>query len=360
MILGPSEPRPVAIDDLLPPELAKRLAQLDVASRRVFAGRLPGERRSKRRGQSVEFDDYRTYVPGDDLRHIDWNVFARMDRFFLKLFREEEDVTVEVVLDLSPSMDVGVSKPRESARDTGSVTEPGIAAPGGAVPSKRLFAARLAMSLAYVGLVANNRVRLTTFGRGFHQTAAARGRRQVARFAGFLLERLNPDTFQAMPLENEPGSGGGGARNDEDTDPGGVFAQAMNRLARTRSGSGVVFLLSDMLHPGGYERGLTYLAGSRGFEPSVIQILSPSEVDPGLVAETVTGDLRLMDIESGAAAEVSVTPELVAAYRRAFDAYQSQLRRACRARSIGHVELMTDTPLELTLLRRFRQYGLVT
>ena len=117
------------MDELLGPDLAARLDRLDVISRKIFAGKLPGERRSKRRGRSVEFDDYREYVPGDDLRHIDWNVYARLDRFFIKLFREEEDLAVHILLDASPSMDAGGGE-RE--------------------PSKLVFAQRLAMAVAYV------------------------------------------------------------------------------------------------------------------------------------------------------------------------------------------------------------------
>ena len=99
MFVRPLDNPPESIDELLGPELSRALDRLDVLSRKVFAGKLPGERRSKRRGRSVEFDDYRAYVPGDDLRHIDWNVFARFDRFVIKLFKEDEDLAVRVLLD---------------------------------------------------------------------------------------------------------------------------------------------------------------------------------------------------------------------------------------------------------------------
>lgn len=326
MLIGPNEPPPTTFEDLLGPELVKRLSRLDVASRRVFAGRLPGERRSKRRGQSVEFDDYRTYVPGDDLRHIDWNVFARMDKFFLKLFREEEDVTVEIVLDLSPSMDTGGTRTTDAQGTTRSL------------PSKRTFASRLATALAYIGLIANNRVRLTTFGRGFHQTAAARGRSQVARFTDFMIDRLR-DVAQDHPVT--------------------PFADDMRRLVQSRTGSGVVVVLSDMLLPDGYAPGLTYLAASRGFEVTVLQVLAPSELDPALEPTAISGDLRLTDIESGRYAEVSITPELIDAYRTSVDAYNAELARTATARGIAHVLLTTDTPIELALLRRLRERGLV-
>src|SRR5580765_6674127 len=121
MLVG-SANRPSTIDELLGPELLSRLDRLDVLSRKVFAGKLPGERRSRKRGTSVEFDDYRNYVAGDDLRRVDWNVFARLDKFFLKLFREEEDLALHIAIDASASMDAGS-------------------------PSKLVFAQRLAMAL---------------------------------------------------------------------------------------------------------------------------------------------------------------------------------------------------------------------
>lgn len=329
MIITGGESLPTNLDDLLGPDLAKRLARLDVASKRVFAGRLPGERRSKRRGQSVEFDDYRNYVPGDDLRHLDWNVFARLDKFFIKLFREEEDVTVELVLDTSASMLAASS------------AQPGAPRPA----SKLLYAARLTMALAYIGLLANNRVRITTTGRnGFHQTASARGRQQISRFADFLLTQL-----QSAASLNE------NTLSTAETS----FTDSIRRFALARAGSGVVVLLSDMLIPEGYERALTYLAASPGFDTTAIQILTPAELDPAAESERVSGDLRLLDIETGRPAEITVSPELLAAYRQTVASYNTTLETQAAARGIALVRLTTDTPLELALLRRLRERGLI-
>src|SRR5689334_4401480 len=125
-----TEPRSLL---LLDPAFMARLDQLDVMSRKLLAGKLKGERRSKRRGQSVEFADYRNYVVGDDLRFIDWNIYARLDRLFLKLFMEEEDLSLYVLLDVSKSCDYGQ-------------------------PHKALYLKQVAASLAYIGLVNYNRV----------------------------------------------------------------------------------------------------------------------------------------------------------------------------------------------------------
>src|ERR1700741_1862712 len=99
--------RPASLEELLDSQLISRVSQLDITSKKIFAGKLKGERRSKKRGESVEFADHRAYVTGDDLRHIDWNIFGRLDRLFLKLFLEEEDLSLHIVLDCSGSGDTG-------------------------------------------------------------------------------------------------------------------------------------------------------------------------------------------------------------------------------------------------------------
>ena len=129
------------LTDLLDPKFMARLDALDVLSRKILQGKLQGERRSKRRGQSVEFADHRPYVVGDDLRFVDWNIYGRLDQLFLKLFLEEQDLTVHILADTSASMGVGE-------------------------PSKDLFAKRLAAALGYISLVNNNRLTVSLFGDG--------------------------------------------------------------------------------------------------------------------------------------------------------------------------------------------------
>src|ERR1051326_394881 len=97
----------MSANELLEPEFMARLERLDIVSRKIFAGRMKGERRSKRKGQSVEFADYRNYVVGDDLRFLDWNIYGRLERLFIKLFFEEEDLHINVLVDLSKSMEFG-------------------------------------------------------------------------------------------------------------------------------------------------------------------------------------------------------------------------------------------------------------
>jgi len=322
-VLVQGSDRPRTVEELLGRDLAARLDRLDVLSRKVFAGKLPGERRSKKKGQSVEFDDYRDYVPGDDLRHLDWTVFARHDRFVVKLFREEEDLALHVVLDMSPSMDTGR-------------------------PNKLVFAARMAMALGYIGLVNQNRVSLTTFGgveRGFTQIKAMRGRRNVERYARGLLDRLNE--------RPAPGS----------FDPGGertTFNAAAKRLASTRVGAGVMVILSDFLDREGYEEGLNYLGVGHGFDTYCLQVLSPEELDPSRASdEGLVGDLRLTDVETGHGAEVTITGATLKRYRERLERYLAGVREACSRRGMTHLVVPSETDVGEYLLGSLRRRGLV-
>src|SRR5215471_16506765 len=154
-------------DLLLDPAFMARLDQLDLTSRKLLAGKLKGERRSKRRGQSVEFADYRNYVIGDDLRFIDWNIYARLDRIFLKLFMEEEDLSLYILVDVSKSCDFGN-------------------------PHKALYMKRVAAALGYIGLVNYNRVNVVAMSNGIvAETGPMRGRRRVAQMIDFVT-KLQP------------------------------------------------------------------------------------------------------------------------------------------------------------------------
>lgn len=334
MIIRPAQAVPRSIEELLPASLSAKLDRLDVLSRKMFAGKLPGERRSKRRGRSVEFDDFRNYSAGDDLRHIDWNVYARLDRLFIKLFREEEDLALHVVVDASASMQTG----------------PGGAG-GGAGVSKLVYAHRLAMGLAYVGLVNQNRVVAASFGAGggVRQLAAVRGRSSVQRVAGFLLESLRGAAMGPL-------SGSGG-------DIG--LAEALRQSAMHRSGRGVMVVLSDFLEPGGI-RGLDpamnalAAAGSTAFDTYLLQVLSPAELDPTKEAEFgLIGDLRLTDVETQRTSEVTVSSSLVAGYRRRLEAYTGELQRMAASRGMSCRLIPTDTPVETVLLDSLRRGGML-
>lgn len=333
MLVSAGTPPPESLDDLAPPELRDRLDRLDILSRRILAGKLPGERRSKRRGQSVEFDDYRPYIPGDDLRHIDWNIYARFDRFVLKLFREEEDLAVHVLIDASASMFAGGD---------------------GQAPSKVIFVHRLAMTLGYLALVAQNRVQASVVGAGpglgpqrpggVVSLGPIRGRTGVRRLADFLLTSL------AQPLEARAG-----APQD--------LNQAMRTIALSRASRGVMIILSDFLIPGGVTRGLNFLAGgstSGRYDTHCIQVLAPAELDPSREAAAgLVGDLRLIDAETGRAAEVTVTRPAIDAYKRRIRDAIARLEKECLARSMSYLRVSNHDDPGTLVLGPLRSRGLV-
>ena len=320
MLTRSSLSQPRTISDLLSAQTMRRLDRLDLFSRKVFAGKLPGERRSKRRGQSVEFDDYRQYVPGDDLRHIDWNVYARLDRMFIKLFLEEEDLGLHLVVDVSASMEAGD-------------------------PDKLIFAQQLAMALGYIGLVNNNRVAVTSFGGDrIQRLNECRGRRNVQRLGQFLLDAPGDHTEQRS---TEPG-------------PGADFTSAMRMVGMRSAGKGVLVVLSDFLLREGFESGLRYLAGRRGWDVYCLQILAPDEIDPSRAgAEAIAGDLRLTDVETGADAEVTVTAALLEQYKRSLERYCNELASFCTAREMSHALVRTDTEIETLLIDYLRKRGML-
>lgn len=333
VLVSASTRRPATLADLLPAQLCAALDRLDLSSRRIFAGKLQGERRSKARGRSVEFEDHRQYVPGDDLRHVDWNVFARLDRFFIKIFLEEQDLALHVAIDASASMDSGASSASSA--------------------TKLVQAQRIAMALAYLGLVNNNRVVMWAFDEsGARYLPPTRGRTGVQTVARFVLEQVRP----AMPA----GPTDRAAASVMDY----TFTSALRRIAQSRAGKGVFILLSDLLIPEGYQRGVSMLAGTAGWDTTIMQVLSPGEIDPaaeldGTGGRVVIGDLRLTDCESGRAAEVTVNADLLARYRARFEWYQRELSGYLTARGMTHVIVRSDADVGGLLLGDLRRRGLV-
>ena len=302
------EVRPLRkLDELLDSKLMAKLDAIDVMSRKIFSGKLQGERRSKRRGQSVEFADFRPYSHGDDLRFVDWNIYGRLDRLFLKMFLEEEDLSLVIAIDTSASMRAGN-------------------------PDAFDYARRVAMALAYVGLVNQHRVSLVGFSQGRIERATnIRGRRKASDVAQWLL-KLEP-------------SGVSG------------FHEAMRVIGTSRSGRGVMVMLSDFLFPEGFEKGLAMVAG-RGFDMFALQILAPQVADPSREGG-ITGDVLLVDSETGLETEVTVTPELLRLYRDRLDRLCGALRGYCTRRDIVHMVVESSTPVETLMLEYLRRRGLL-
>jgi uncharacterized protein (DUF58 family) len=288
---------------LLSPELLARLERLELVSRKIFRGRMKGERRSRRKGQSVEFADFRSYVAGDDLRFLDWNTYARLDRLFLKLFLEEEDLHFYALVDASESMDFGE-------------------------PTKFVYAKQLAAALGFVGLVRGDRVRIEKLGRPNHQPAPVlRGRRSLWRMLDYL-DGLEPGTN--VPL-----------------------AEGIKSFCIRNSGKGIVVLVSDLLDKSGFEAALRYLLAQE-MDIYVVHLLSAEEIEPD-----VQGDLRLVDCEDGDVAEITVSGPLLRRYQQTLAAFIQSARDFCTRRGIVYLPARNDVPVEQLITGYLRQRGLV-
>ncbi len=291
-------------EKLLDDEFLRRIEKLQLISRKIFRGTMKGERRSKRRGYSSEFADYRSYVEGDDLRHIDWNIYGRLDKLFLKLFLEEEDLHVHVLVDTSLSMGFGE-------------------------PRKLDFAKRVAAAVAYIGLSNLDRVQVHAFAGGLRDhTGALRGKRSAQRLFDFL-ERL-------------------------DVDGGTNFEDACKTFAHVNSfGKGIAVAISDFLDPEGYEDGIKRITGM-GMDTYIVHILAPEEIRPDL-----KGDLRLVDVEDGTYQEVTVSVPLLKQYDETLRRFCGGIKEYCAKRGAAYAFSSTETPFDQLVMTYMRRSGLL-
>lgn len=296
------------VDTLLSPELLRRLEQLELLARRRAKSTVKGERSSRARGHSVEFADYRSYVPGDDLRYLDWNLYGRLDRLFLKLYEEERELPVRIFLDASESMTFGE-------------------------PAKFDFAKQVAAAIGYIALCGFDCVSVVAFPEHESDSVlhsalrAVRGKKSAVSF-----------------LRNLGGLTAGGSAN---------LNEALRRSALETRRAGLAVVLSDFLDPSGYERGLAALVG-RGFQVDAIQVLAPEELEP-----TTFGDLQLVDSETGARQDVTFGRYRMAAYRQTVDAYIGKLRDFCRSHGINFFLANSATPIDDLILKRLREAEVV-
>ncbi len=280
------------VQEFFTPEFLGRLERLSLVSRRPFRARLKGERKSPRKGQSVEFFDYRPYGVGDDLRYVDWNIFGRLDRLHVKLFLDEEDLRVHLLLDATASMGFG---------------------------GKLGYAVRLAAALGFVALVSLERVGAAILRERVAEAwPAARGRRHFVTLLEFLSR----------------------ARAEGAT---GLNRALENYAIRSRE-PGVAIVLSDLLDPAGYERGLRALVEHR-FDVHVMHVLAPEEVNPPF-----SGDLRLRDSETAELREVTLDGEGLRAYRQRLQAFFDGAERFCRSHEIGYRRVVSDASVEQFVL----------
>jgi uncharacterized protein (DUF58 family) len=298
---------------LLSPELLAQLERLELVTRKIFRGRMKGERRSKRKGQSVEFADFRNYVVGDDLRTLDWNLYARLDKLIIKLFMEEEDLHFYALIDASMSMDFGT-------------------------PTKLQYAKQLAAALGFIGLVRADRIRIETIGQpAAHRSPVLRGRHNVWR----MLQQLDTIT------PSEPGRLGPGARAADH------LAQGVKNFCLRNPGKGVLVLISDLMDKDGYESALRYLV-SQEMDCYVIHLLSQEELQP-----EIKGDLTLVDCEDGDHAEITVSAPLLAKYHHTLNAFTRGAQEFCTRRGIHYMLASNQTPVADLVGKYLRRRGLV-
>jgi len=284
----------------------RKLNQLTLIASRVRSGAMKGERRSSRRGSSVEFADYRNYAPGDDLRRLDWNIYARLERPFIKLFEEEEDLAVHVLVDGSQSMNWGEEEENKSK-----------------------YALKLAAGLGAITLASGDVLTLGFLqgGRVSTEFGPSRGQASLTRLFRFL-ENLEP-----------------------------AGATDLNRSMRDYSiiprRAGLAILISDLFANDGYETGLRRLMG-RGHEAALIHVLAPDELDPPLA-----GDLQLVDIETNHAQDVSIDGGLRERYKARARQWIHSTQTDCRKHGIRYLDVITSQPWDQTLLLEMRRAGFV-
>jgi uncharacterized protein (DUF58 family) len=287
--------------ELFDDEFQRKLEMLALVSRRVFAGRLRAERRTKKKGSGVEFADHRDYVEGDDFRSVDWNVYQRFGKLLVRLYEEEEDLSIYFLLDCSSSMGFGSGKKFDQAR-------------------------RIVAALAYVGLANLDRVTLVAVTDSMvKRMPTTRGKGRIFKAFRFL-ESLAPRGV---------------------TDLG----EALKAFSAQHKRRGLAVLVSDLYDPAGFESGINALRFN-GFEPFVVHVVDKTEAAP-----TLKGDVLVYDCETGDEREVTVTADLLDRLGHAFSDYREQIERFCVQKQVPHLTADVEVPFDELVLRVFRRGG---
>ncbi len=280
----------------------KKLEYLHMVSRKVFAGNLRAERRTRKVGSGIEFADHRTYSRGDDFRYIDWNVYGRVDKLLLRLFEEEEDLHIYILVDCSDSMAIGNPLP------------------------KMHYAMQIGAALTYVGLANLDRVAIIPFSdRLLGRLPPARGKNRIFRVFDFLRSHEI------------------GGKTE--------LGEAMKQFVVQEKRRGLAVLISDFYDPAGFEAGINTLRYNR-FEPFVLQTYDMREASPNL-----HGDLSLVDCETGEAKDVTVSRALLDAYKREHEKYCKDLELFCTARAVPFFRTHTGITFDELVLKIFRSGG---
>ncbi len=287
--------------ELFDDRFLRTLEHLHLVSRKVFAGNLRAERRTRKVGSGIEFADHRTYARGDDFRYIDWNLYGRLDRLLLRLFEEEEDLHIYILIDCSDSMAIGN-------------------------PPKMHYAMKVGAALSYVGLANLDRVSILPFSQTvLGRLPPARGKNRIFRVFEFLRQ---------VPI---------GGTTD--------LAEAAKMFVSQHKRRGLAVVISDFYDPHGFEEGINTLRYNK-FEPFVLQVYDQKEAAPNL-----HGDLALVDCETGELREVTVSKALLEAYTREHEKYCKELEDFCTSRAVPFFRTHTGIAFDELVLRIFRSGG---
>ena len=285
----------------------RRLESLALTIRRTTSGRSHGMRRSRRVGAGLEFADHRDYVPGDDLRYLDWNLYGRLERRALRLYEEDEDLSIDVLVDASASMAMGR-------------------------PPKLDLALQIGAALAYVGLCNLDRVAMTALGAEAAAPPPGRGKGRIPPLLRYL-DAVRPPQRTSRPS---------------------LAAAVRDFLSRRRGRRrGLVALVSDFYDPAGARAALELVRRSR-LEAIAVQISAPDELTPQL-----RGDLQLCDAETGEVRDLTISPRALADYAQRHATLLRELGGYCREAAIPCFTVSSDQPFDAVVLRMFRTGGLL-
>jgi uncharacterized protein (DUF58 family) len=299
---GPRVNRAEDRSGLFDERFLKTLEHLHMVSRKVFAGNLRAERRTRKVGSGIEFADHRTYARGDDFRYIDWNLYGRLDRLLLRLFEEEEDLYIYILIDVSDSMSIGSPLP------------------------KLHYAMQVGAALSYVGLANLDRVAIIPFAdRLLDRLPPSRGKNRIFRVFDFL---------RHCPIGGQT-----------------ALADCMKTFVTQNKRRGLAVVISDFYDPVGFEQGLNTLRYNK-FEPFVLQVYDQREADPQL-----HGDLALVDCETGDTREVTVSKSLLEAYQREHESYCKELEAYCTRYAMAFFRTHTAIAFDQLVLKIFRSGG---
>jgi len=287
---------------LFPADFLTRLEYLSIISKRIFRGQLLAQRRTMQMGSGIEFSEHREYNTGDDLRYLDWNIYARHGDLLLKRFQEEQDLHVYLMLDCSRSMAFGN-------------------------PPKFDLARHLVAALAYIVLADLDRIAIIAYADGvFAELPITRGKARILPIMRF--------------LEELPTSG-----NDTN------LAKAVQGLLHRSARTGLAVVISDLFDEHGFQRGLDQLRHRR-FDTHVIQLHDPKEADPSLL-----GDAELVDVETEVVRKVTITERNLKMYRQLFNDYQLAVREYCRTYNLGCTQSPSVIRFDDLVMRMMRESG---